>query len=136
MRASYHPHTQILDVLGQKATLRYLIILNDPPYGSERVYNGLRLALALRKREHVQLNLFLMADAVLTAKAGQKTPDGFYNLERMLKGLVTRAVPVGTCGTCLDARGLAETDLVPGVHRSTMDELADWTIAADKVFVF
>ncbi len=116
--------------------MRYLILLNDPPYGTERSYNGLRLALQLRKQEGVELTIFLMADAVFCAKAGQKTPDGFYNIERMLKGLTTRSIPVGACGTCMDARGLAETELMPGVHRSSMDELTAWTMAADKVIVF
>lgn len=81
----------------------YLIILNDPPYGTERSYNGLRLAITLQKREDLQLSIFLMADTVLCAKRGQKTPDGYYNLERMLKGLTRRAA-IGACGSCLDAR--------------------------------
>lgn len=115
--------------------MRYLIILNDPPYGTERSYNGLRLALTLQKREDVQLSIFLMADAVLCAKCGQKTPDGYYNLERMLKGLTRRAA-IGTCGSCMDARGLTDEDLLPGVQRSSMDELTDWSVAADKVIVF
>ncbi len=40
------------------------------------------------------------------------------------------------CGTCMDARGLAVTDMMDGVARSTMDELAKATLAADKVLVF
>jgi len=116
--------------------VKHLIILNDPPYGTERSYNGLRLALQLAKAEGVSLRLFLMADATSCAKKGQTTPDGYYNLERMLRGLVKRGVPVGACGTCMDARGLTEGDLLDGVHRSTMDELAAWTVEADKVIVF
>lgn len=116
--------------------MRYLIILNDPPYGTERSYNGLRLALTLQKREDVQLSIFLMADSVLCAKRGQKTPDGYYNLERMLKGLASRRATIGTCSSCMDARGLTDEDLLPGVQRSSMEELTDWTVAADKVVVF
>src|SRR5450759_4339851 len=99
--------------------MKALIILNDPPYGTERSYNGLRLALALAKTEGSELRLFLMADAVACAKPGQKTPEGYYNLERMVRGLVTKQVPVGACATCLDARGLADADLVDGAHRSS-----------------
>ena len=67
-----------------------LFIINDPPYGSERVFNALRLAHALSKQDAAhQVTVFLMADAVLAAKAGQKTPDGFYNVERMLKRVLT-----------------------------------------------
>ncbi len=113
-----------------------LLILNDPPYGTERCYNGLRLANALAKTEpNGQVTVFLMADAVLAAKAGQKTPEGYYNLERMLKRLLAKG-EVLLCGTCMDARGMTEQELVEGARRSTMDELAAATLAAAKVLVF
>ena len=70
--------------------MRTLFIINDPPYGTERVYNALRVAHALVKKEPgTQVSVFLMADAVLSAKAGQKTPEGFYNVERMLKRVLS-----------------------------------------------
>lgn len=116
--------------------MQTLFILNDPPYGTERSYNGLRLAYALAKREGVEVRLFLMADAVGCATAGQRTPDGHYNLERMVLALVRRGAAVGLCGTCMDARGVTEERLVPGTHRSTLEELADWTLWADRVLVF
>ena len=72
-----------------------LIILNDPPYGTERSYNGLRLANALSKSEDDEVKVFLIGDAVLCAKAGQKTPDGFYNIERMLKVASRQKVVIG-----------------------------------------
>jgi uncharacterized protein involved in oxidation of intracellular sulfur len=80
--------------------------------------------------------VFLMADAVLAAKAGQKTPGGFYNVERMLKRVIAGKGQVLLCGTCLDARGITEAEIMEGARRSTMDELAAATIAADKVLVF
>jgi len=117
--------------------MKHLIILNDPPYGTERSYNGLRLALALRKHDaQAEVTVFLMADAVACAKTGQKTPDGYYNVERMLKPLVAGEGAVLLCGTCMDARGLSETDIVKGARRSTMAELAGTTADADKVLVF
>lgn len=116
--------------------MNYLLILNDPPYGTERSYNALRLALSLRKSEGAVLKIFLLGDAVSCAKAGQKTPEGYYNLERMLKGLTTRRIPVGACGTCMDTRGLTDAELLEGVHRSSMDELTTWTMEAEKVLVF
>ncbi len=116
---------------------RTLLILNDPPYGTERCYNGLRLANALAKADpEGQVSVFLMADAVLAAKAKQKTPDGYYNLERMLKRLIAAKGEVLLCGTCMDARGISEQELVAGARRSTMDELAAETLGADKVLVF
>ena len=117
--------------------MRTLFILNDPPYGTERVYNALRLAPALAKHDaRAQVTVFLMADAVLAAKANQKTPEGFYNLERMLKRVVAAKGQVLLCGTCMDARGLAESEIMEGARRSTMEELAAETLAADKVLVF
>ena len=117
--------------------MKALIILNDAPYGTERCYNGLRLAHALQKADAANVvTVFLMADAVVAAKAGQKTPDGYYNIERMLKGLVTRGTAIGACGTCMDARGLRDDELIEGARRGTMAQLAQWTADADKVLVF
>jgi uncharacterized protein involved in oxidation of intracellular sulfur len=116
--------------------MNVLLILNDGPYGSERSYNGLRLALALAKTEGCVMKVFLMADAVACAKPGQTTPEGSYNIGRMLKGLTGRGVAVGACGTCMDARGFGDPDLADGVHRSSMAELAAWTIEADKAITF
>jgi uncharacterized protein involved in oxidation of intracellular sulfur len=115
---------------------RTLFILNDPPYGTERSYNGLRLAGALAKREGESVRVFLMGDAAACAKSGQRTPDGYYNLERMLKVVVQRGGEVGVCGSCMDARGIAEDELAEGCRRSTLEGLTDWTLQADKVLVF
>lgn len=112
-----------------------LFILNDAPYGNERAYNALRLAGALAGKEGQKVRLFLLADAVSCAKAGQKVPPGYYSIELML-GKVIRQGEVSLCGTCMDARGLAETELIEGAKRSTLAQLADWTAEADKVIVF
>ena len=117
--------------------MKMLFILNDPPYGTERCYNGLRLANALLKHDPgMEVTVFLMADAVACAKRGQKTPDGYYNLERMLKRFASGAHKLLLCGTCMDARGLTDADLLDGARRSSMEELATATAAADKVMVF
>ena len=117
--------------------MKILFIVNDPPYGTERVYNALRLAHALGKKDTtLEVSIFLMADAVLAAKANQKTPDGFYNVERMLKRVLAGKGRILLCGTCMDARGLTDGELMQGAQRSTMDELASETLTADKVWVF
>lgn len=117
--------------------MQILLILNDAPYGTERCYNGLRVALALIKSEPTTaITIFLMADAVVAAKTGQKTPDGYYNVERMLKGVVVGKGQILLCGTCMDARGVADTEMMAGARRSNMAELATLTLAADKVLVF
>ena len=117
--------------------MQVLFILNDAPYGSERCYNALRLANALIKNDsHGTVTIFLMADAVLAAKAGQHTPEGFYNVERMLNRVLAAKSQVLLCGACMDARGVKETELIAGAQRSSMDQLATSTISADKVLVF
>ena len=110
-----------------------LFILNDAPYGTERSYNALRLARALAKTAGETVRVFLLGDAVACAQRGQKVAAGYYNagdMVRMVGG------EVGLCGTCMDARGIGEDQLVDGARRSTLKELAEWTAAADKVLVF
>ena len=117
--------------------MRILFIINDPPYGSERCYNALRLAHALTKGETGnKITIFLMADAVVAARRGQKTPEGFYNIELMLKRVLSGGGSVLLCGTCMDARGLLDEDLADGTNRSSMAKLAEETAAGDKVLVF
>lgn len=117
--------------------MKALFILNDPPYGTERCFNALRLAHSLLKSDpSTEITVFLMADAVVCAKADQKTPDGYYNMERMLKRILVAKGKVLLCGTCMNARGISDDEMMAGALRSTMDELAAETAAADKVLVF
>lgn len=116
--------------------MNYLIILNDPPYGTERSYNGLRLASSLAKEEQTGVSVFLMGDAASCALSGQTTPNGYYNIERMLKFLASKGHKIGVCGSCMDARGIKPEALVEGSHRSSMDELTRWTQDSDKTIVF
>jgi uncharacterized protein involved in oxidation of intracellular sulfur len=113
-----------------------LFVLNDPPYGTERSYNGLRLAGSLVKREGEQVRVFLIGDAASCAKSGQKVPQGYYNIELMLRSIARRGGEVGVCGTCMDARGIGDVDLAEGCRRSSMDELTEWTQNTDRALVF
>lgn len=115
---------------------RNLFILNDGPYGTERSYNGLRLAGALARREGEEVRVFLMGDAASCARAGQKVPAGYYNVELMLRGVTRRGGEVGVCGTCMDARGLRDEDLAEGTARGTLEQLADWTAWSERALVF
>jgi uncharacterized protein involved in oxidation of intracellular sulfur len=116
--------------------LKTLFVLNDPPYGTERSYNALRLAGALVKREGEDVRVFLMGDAAACAKAGQSVPQGYYNVNRMLQAVILNQAAIGVCGSCMDARGIQEAELLEGARRSSMEELADWTQWADRVLVF
>ena len=117
--------------------MKILFILNDPPYGTERCYNALRLAHALLKQNaETEVTVFLLSDAVVGGRRGQKTPDGYYNVERMLKRVLLGKGHVLLCGTCMDARGMTDEEIAEGATRSTMDELAQATASADKILVF
>lgn len=116
--------------------MKILMVLNDAPYGSERTYNGLRLAGSLARQEGVELRVFLMGDAVVGSRRGQKTPSGYYNVQNMLVVVLRHQAAVGVCGSCMDARGITDADLVEGARRSSMDELTAWTLEAEKTLVF
>ena len=116
--------------------MKNLFILNDAPYGSERSYNALRLAGSLCRAEGEEVKVFLIGDAASCAKAGQKVPEGFYNLQLMLGKVVRGGSAVGVCGTCMDARGITDAELIEGTRRSTLAELGAWTQLAEKVLVF
>jgi len=114
------------------------MILNGAPYGDEKVWNALRLARALISAAiGMKVKIFLLGDSVTTAKRGQKTPEGYYSLERMMKELIDQGVEVIACGTCTDARGLTQEDLVNGVRiGSTVGDLARWIKESQKVLTF
>lgn len=117
--------------------MKILIIINDAPYGTEKAYNALRLAMNIQKEKaETELAVFLMADAVGCGLPNQNTPQGYYNIERMLKAVILKGGIVKACGTCMDARGLTEIKLFDGVERSNMKELTDLTLGVDKVITF
>jgi uncharacterized protein involved in oxidation of intracellular sulfur len=117
--------------------MNILFIINAPPYGTEKAYNALRMAMTLQKEhEGVEVRVFLMADAVTCALPGQVTPQGYYNVERMLKAVIHRGGQVKARGTCCEARGLKAIPLLEGVEISTMSQLCQWTVEADKVLTF
>lgn len=116
--------------------MKTLFILNDAPYGSERTYNGLRVAGALSKVEGNTVRVFLIGDGASSAHRNQKVPQGFYNVEVMIGNVVRHGGEIGICGTCMDARGMSDREIADGTHRSTLAELTEWTMWADKVLVF
>ena len=116
--------------------MKNLFILNEAPYGNERSYNGLRLAGSLSKAEGEEVKIFLMGDAAACAKGGQKVPEGFYNIQLMLGRVVRNKAEVAVCGTCMDARGITDSELTEGALRGTLAELTSWTQWADKVLIF
>lgn len=77
-----------------------------------------------------------MADSVTCALPGQATPNGYYNIERMLKAVINKGGRVKACGSCTEARGVKQLSLIDGVEISNMEQLALWTIEADKVLSF
>ena len=117
--------------------MKALIIINDAPYGTEKAYNALRLAMQMQKDyEGTEVNLFLMADAVACAIPNQNTPNGYYNIERMLKSVVLKKGQIKICTSCVEARGLKEMKFVEGASLSSMKELTQLTMESDKVITF
>lgn len=117
--------------------MKILIIVNDAPYGTEKAYNSLRLANQLGKdHKNVEVRIFLMADAASCALANQTTPNGYYNIERMLKISIEQGAKVKICGSCADARGLKNVELIKGAEISSMAALSNWVVDSDKVLVF
>jgi uncharacterized protein involved in oxidation of intracellular sulfur len=115
---------------------KILIILHAPPYGSERCLSALRLATALAGHDaKPEVTLFLMSDATVLGLPNQI--DGAGNgLQGMVEQLVTQGVVIKLCRTCALARGLGELPLIPGTSIGTLIELAESTLAADKVVTF
>jgi uncharacterized protein involved in oxidation of intracellular sulfur len=110
---------------------KIVIVANGAAYGSESLFNSLRLAIALREKESdLALRLFLMSDAVTAGLKGQR-PAGGYNIQQMLEILTAQNVPVKLCKTCTDGRGVTGLPLIDGVEIGTLVELAEWTLTAD-----
>ncbi|PVZ68771.1 DsrE/DsrF/TusD sulfur relay family protein [Pelagibaculum spongiae] len=114
-----------------------LFVLNDAPYGSEKLFNALRLAMNLNEQHSktVQTNLFLMSDAVTAALPKQNPTEG-YDIQQMLEILIAQGSQVKLCKTCTDGRGISDLPLIEGCKVSTLIELSSWTVEADKVLTF
>ncbi|MCF5718828.1 DsrE/DsrF/TusD sulfur relay family protein [Aeromonas veronii] len=112
-----------------------VVIANGAPYGSESLFNALRLAIALNEQGGASLKLFLMSDAVSAALASQAPAEG-YNLRQILEILLAQGVTIRLCKTCTDARGITALPLIEGIEVGTLPMLAQWTLAADKVLTF
>ena len=114
--------------------MKFLFVMHDPPYGTERTYNGMRWARQMLDADgNNEVKVFMFGDAVIAPAAGQKVPNGYYNLAKMITSFTSKGGEIGNCGTCMDARAVSDDGLVPGARRSSMAELAEWTAWADKV---
>ncbi len=111
------------------------LIIQDPPYGTEKAWNALRLAQALFALD-TRVNVFLLGDAVGMAKAGQEVPAGYYHLDKMLGQLIEKGAEVKACATCCRARGLKSEDLIKEVEIGGMSDLARWTKESKQVLTF
>jgi uncharacterized protein involved in oxidation of intracellular sulfur len=119
---------------GVSMSQQILIIASGAPYGSESLFNALRLGLALQE-EGASLRLFLLSDAVSAAIATQAPAEG-YHLRQMLDILLVQGAEVRLCQSCCDARGIGALPLIEGIRIDHLPTLAQWTLAADKVLTF
>lgn len=116
--------------------MNVLVILQGPAYGDERAYNWLRLVAELAKRDDVTVRVFCFGDAVTVAVDGQEVPNGYYHLGRMLTVAARHGTEIGLCGTCMNARGISDEMIVDAARRSSLAEVADWVLWADKTVTF
>lgn len=117
--------------------MKILIIINDAPYGTEKQFTALRLVMSLQNEQpKPEIRIFMIADAVTSALPNQITPDGYYNIEKMLRSIIRNGAEVKLCGTCIKARGLKELELVQGIEVSNMKQLSEWALDSDKVLTF
>lgn len=116
---------------------KLLFILNQSPYGTEQSFNGLRLAINLQEEygEQVAIKLFCFSDGVLAGLAGQAPKEGV-NIQQVMEILIAQGAEVKLCTTCTTARGISHFPLIEGVSLGTLDDVAKWTIWADKVLTF
>ena len=116
--------------------MNVLIVINDAPYSTERPFNALRLAAALAEDPDTAVNLFLIGDGAWCAVPRPKPEEAAYDMEWMLRRYLAGGRRAAVCRTCMEARGIADGQLIEGACRSTLAELAQFTRAADKVFTF
>lgn len=117
--------------------MKILFIINDAPYGSEKAYNALRIANQVNKEDSdTEVRIFLMADGANCAVAQQTTPNGYYNIERMMRFSLNKGAKVKICGSCADARGLKHASLIEGAEISSLADLTHWVVDSDKVLTF
>jgi uncharacterized protein involved in oxidation of intracellular sulfur len=122
--------------MGSESSETLTIIVTGAPYGDERVWNALRLTISISAATSMKVNVFLLGDSVNAAKKGQKTPEGYYNLEKMLHDILKQGAKVDVCGTCINSRGLSKEDLIEGIEVGSMVKLAHWVEESSKVLSF
>lgn len=108
--------------------------------GATAIADAVRVTLGPKSRsvliEKKWGRVFLIGDAASCAKTKQKVPQGYYNLEVMLRNVVRHGGEIGVCGTCMDARGIADPELTDAARRSTLEELTNWVQWADRTLTF
>lgn len=116
---------------------KVLFILNDAPYGNEKAYNALRMAMNLQKENSpIDIRVYLLADAVTCAIPNEHTPAGHYNIEKMMNAIIEGKGQVKLCKSCAEARGIANLTLIQGTEIGTLSHLTSWVMDSDKVLTF
>ncbi len=103
-----------------------LLVINEAPYGSEKPFDALRLAIALQAAKN-NVHLFLLADAVYCGLPSQSAPEGHYNIGEMLERVIGKGGRVAACGTCMKSRGMSLEGMIKGVEQGSMVMLSEWT---------
>ena len=114
--------------------MKILININEAPYANENVYNALRIAMQFQKDiEKAEIRIYLIADGVFCALRNEKTPPGFYDIEKMMGEVIQKGAVVKMCTSCGESRRLKDLKLIEGAEWSNLKTLTDWMIDSDKV---
>ncbi len=112
-----------------------LIVINEAPYGSEKPFDALRLAIALQAGKN-NLHVFLLADAVYCGLPSQAAPEGHYNIGEMLERVIGKGGRVAACVTCMKSRGMKLDGMIKGVEQGSMALLSEWTEKCPRILSF
>ncbi|MBZ3655969.1 DsrE family protein [Salmonella enterica subsp. enterica serovar Senftenberg] len=82
-----------------------VIIANGAAYGSESLFNSLRLAIAARAGKPSRFTPVFDVRCRNRRVTRSKPAEG-YNIQQMLEILTAQNVPVKLCKTCADGRGI------------------------------
>ncbi len=112
------------------------IVIQNAPYKSDnKAWHALRFAGAALV-EDMTVRLHLLDNGVEVGQKNQQVPEGFVNLEELLKELMEYGIEVRACGTALDHCAIDEDAMIDGVERGSMKALAAWVKTSDNVMTF
>lgn len=131
------PIRSVISMFGRRepAPRPILIILSHPPFDGDVTWNALRLAGSLLERK-CAVRIFVMNDAIDVVRQGSMPAEAEFDLQAMLRGLLSKGARLKICTTCLNRCGIGHGDVIPEAPMATMADLAAWVAGAGQVVTF